>query len=107
MTGVEQPDSGTVTINQQKVIIRSPQHAQELGISTVYQETNLCPDLSVAENILIGREPMKWGVFIDKKTMADEARQILQGLGIRPGCRSNAGGVFGGGPANGGHCPHA
>jgi simple sugar transport system ATP-binding protein len=56
MTGVEQPDAGTIMINQEKMTIRSPQHAQDVGISTVYQETNLCPDLSVAENILIGRE---------------------------------------------------
>jgi monosaccharide-transporting ATPase len=81
LTGVEQPDAGTVMINQQKMNIRSPQHAQELGISTVYQETNLCPDLSVAENILIGREPMKWGL-IDRKAMTDGARRILQGLGV-------------------------
>jgi monosaccharide-transporting ATPase len=82
LTGVEQPDAGTVMINQQKMTIRSPQHAQELGISTVYQETNLCPDLSVAENILIGREPMKWGFVIDRKAMTDGARRILQGLGV-------------------------
>ncbi|MBN1312555.1 MAG: sugar ABC transporter ATP-binding protein [Anaerolineae bacterium] len=81
LTGVEQPDAGTVMINQQKMTIRSPQHAQELGISTVYQETNLCPHLSVAENILIGREPMKWG-FIDRKAMNEVARQILHGLGV-------------------------
>ena len=82
LTGVEQPDAGTIMVNQQKMTIRSPQHAQELGISTVYQETNLCPDLSVAENILIGREPMKWGFVIDRKAMADSARRILQGLGV-------------------------
>jgi len=82
LTGVEQPDAGIVMINQKKMTIRSPQHAQELGISTVYQETNLCPDLSVAENILIGREPMKWGLVIDKKAMNDHARRILQELGV-------------------------
>ncbi|MBN1122933.1 MAG: sugar ABC transporter ATP-binding protein [Anaerolineae bacterium] len=82
LTGVEQPDAGVVMINQQKMTIRSPQHAQEIGISTVYQETNLCPDLSVAENILIGREPMKWGLVIDRKAMNDNARQILQELGV-------------------------
>ena len=43
LTGVEQPDAGTIMINQQKVSIHSPQHAQKLGISTVYQEVNLCP----------------------------------------------------------------
>jgi monosaccharide-transporting ATPase len=82
LTGVEQPDAGAVMIDHQKMTIRSPQHAQDLGISTVYQETNLCPDLSVAENILIGREPMKWGFVIDRKAMNDDARRILQGLGV-------------------------
>ena len=81
LTGVEQPDAGTVMINQQKAIIRSPQHAQELGISTVYQEINLCPHLSVAENILIGREPHKFG-FIDRNAMNIRAREILQALGV-------------------------
>lgn len=81
LTGVEQPDFGEITINQQKTVIRSPQHAQTLGISTVYQEVNLCPHLSVAENILIGREPHKFG-FIDKRAMNDMAREILQGLGV-------------------------
>ena len=82
LTGVEQPEAGTVMIDQQKMTIRSPQHAQDLGIATVYQETNLCPDLSVAENILIGREPMKWGFVIDRKAMIDGARRILHGLGV-------------------------
>jgi monosaccharide-transporting ATPase len=82
LTGVEQPDAGVVMIDHQKMTIRSPQHAQDLGISTVYQETNLCPDLSVAENILIGRESMKWGLVIDRKAMNDHARQILQELGV-------------------------
>jgi simple sugar transport system ATP-binding protein len=63
------------------VTIRSPQHAQELGISTVYQEVNLCPHLSVAENILIGREKLKFG-FIDHKAMNEDAREILLGLGV-------------------------
>jgi monosaccharide-transporting ATPase len=82
LTGVEQPNSGTIMIDQHKMTIRSPQHAQDLGITTVYQETNLCPDLSVAENILIGREPMKWGLIIDRKAMTDDANQILHGLGV-------------------------
>lgn len=81
LTGVEQPDSGTITINQQKVAIHSPKQAQEFGISTVYQEVNLCPHLSVAENILIGREPHKFG-FIDKRAMDKLAVKILQGLGV-------------------------
>jgi simple sugar transport system ATP-binding protein len=81
LTGVDQPDSGTITVNQQSISIKSPQHAQTLGISTVYQEVNLCPQLTIAENILIGREPMKWG-SIDWKKMNARARQILKRLDI-------------------------
>ena len=81
LTGVERPNKGTITLDGKEVSIRSPQHAQKLGISTVYQEVNLCHNLTVAENILIGREPMKWG-SIDWKTMNARARQILQGLDI-------------------------
>jgi galactofuranose transport system ATP-binding protein len=81
LTGVEQPNIGTVTVNQQTISIRSPQHAQALGISTVYQEVNLCPNLTIAENILIGREPMKWG-SIDWKVMNTRARKFLQGLDV-------------------------
>jgi len=81
LTGVEQADKGTITVNQQIVSIRSPQQAHELGITTVYQEVNLCPQLTIAENILIGREPMKWG-SIDWKAMNARANQILQGLDV-------------------------
>ncbi len=81
LTGVVQPDAGSIRINGQKEVIRSTQHAQALGISTVYQEVNLCPHLSVAENILIGREPHKFG-FIDRNAMNAAAREILDGLGV-------------------------
>jgi monosaccharide-transporting ATPase len=81
LTGVDQPDAGEIMIDQQKVTIRSPQHAQALGISTVYQEVNLCTNLSVAENIMIGREPMRWG-SINRKAMNIRAKEVLQRLGI-------------------------
>jgi monosaccharide-transporting ATPase len=81
LTGVERPDTGTITLDRNEVSIRSPQHAQELGISTVYQEINLCPNLTIAENILIGREPRKLG-RIDWKTMNIRAKQVLQGLDV-------------------------
>jgi galactofuranose transport system ATP-binding protein len=80
-TGVERPDKGTITLDGKEVLIRSPHHAQEMGISTVYQEINLCPNLSVAENIMIGREPRNaWG--IDWKTMNARASELLRGLGV-------------------------
>jgi galactofuranose transport system ATP-binding protein len=81
LTGVERPDSGTISLDGNQVAIRSPLHAQALGISTVYQEVNLCPNLTVAENLLIGREPMRWG-RVDWKQMNRRAREVLRGLDI-------------------------
>lgn len=81
ITGVEKPDVGSLLLEGQPVQVRSPLHAQNLGISTVYQEVNLCPNLSVAENILIGREPMKLG-RIDWKMMNLQAAEILMRLQI-------------------------
>jgi galactofuranose transport system ATP-binding protein len=81
LTGVEHPDAGTITLNDRQVQVKSPQHAQTLGISTVYQEINLCPNLTVAENILIGREPHRFG-SVDWKAMNNLARQYLRRLDI-------------------------
>ena len=81
LTGVEKPDAGVINYDGKVVSIKSPQNAQELGISMVYQEVNLCTNLTIAENILIGREPHKWG-NIDWKTMNIQANNILQGLDI-------------------------
>src|SRR5512136_190715 len=61
LTGVEQPDKGTIELNGKLIQVRSPQHSQALGISTVYQEINLCTNISVAENIMLGREPYRFG----------------------------------------------
>lgn len=83
LTGVEEFESGEIRIDgkNQAIINRSPQEAQENGISTVYQEVNLCPNLSVAENLFIGREPKKMGM-IDWKTMNKKSRELLKGLDI-------------------------
>lgn len=81
MTGVERQDEGTITLDGKAASIKSPLHAQTLGISTVYQEVNLCTNLTVAENILIGREPRKFGM-IDWKAMNARATQLLRRLNI-------------------------
>ncbi len=81
LTGVEHPDSGVIKLGGREVQVKSPQHAQMLGISTVYQEINLCPNLTVAENILIGREPRR-GSRIDWKAMNQQAKQMLLRLDI-------------------------
>jgi monosaccharide-transporting ATPase len=81
LTGVYAPDSGSIVLNGQKIAPRSTQDAQALGISTVYQEVNLCPNLSVAENIFIGRYPRRLGM-IDWRRMRSEARTLLARLQI-------------------------
>jgi simple sugar transport system ATP-binding protein len=81
LTGVEQPDQGAIELEGKPVQVRSPQHSQELGISTVYQEINLCTNLSVAENIMLGHEPRRFGA-IHWKQMNTLASQALKRLGI-------------------------
>jgi len=81
LTGVERQDAGTITLDGKEILVRSPQHAQALGISTVYQEINLCPNLTVAENILIGLEPKKFG-RVDWGKMNVQARQMIQELDV-------------------------
>ena len=81
LTGVEEFESGEIKIEggSRSIINHSPQEAQEHGISTVYQEVNLCPNLSVAENLFIGREPKRVGL-IDWKTMNRKATELLSRL---------------------------
>ncbi|MDG2167460.1 MAG: sugar ABC transporter ATP-binding protein [Opitutales bacterium] len=79
--GAHQADSGTVSINEVPVSITSPSESQALGISIIYQEFNLIPDLSVRENIYLGRERMK-GLFIDDASEVDGTEQLFQRLGL-------------------------
>lgn len=83
LTGVYELESGEIHIdgNDKAIVNHSPQDAQKNGISTVYQEVNLCPNLTVAENLFIGREPRK-GKFIDWKTMNQKSEQLLKDLDI-------------------------
>ena len=81
LTGVEKFDSGKVELDNEEIQAKNPKHAQELGISTVYQEVNLCANLSVAENIFIGREPKKNGM-IDWKTINIRTKELLEKLNI-------------------------
>jgi len=81
LTGVHPKDSGQIYMKgyEKAVLIRSPQEAQKHGISTVYQEITLCPNLSVAENIYIGRGEEK---LLNWKKMNEDAGKILESLGI-------------------------
>ncbi|WP_128428191.1 sugar ABC transporter ATP-binding protein [Streptomyces cyaneus] len=81
LTGVHTLDGGTITLDGKAVRIGSPLQAQHAGISTVYQEVNLCPNLSVAENIFIGREPTRAG-RIQWKQIRKEAAEMVDRLGL-------------------------
>ncbi|WP_149825501.1 sugar ABC transporter ATP-binding protein [Streptomyces tailanensis] len=81
LTGVHTLDGGTITLDGKTVRIGSPLEAQHAGISTVYQEVNLCPNLSVAENIFIGREPTRGG-RIQWKQLRKEAAEMVDRLGL-------------------------
>lgn len=83
LTGVEEFETGEIFIDgiTTPVINKSPTQAIKNGISTVYQEVNLCPNLSVAENIFIGRE-IKIHKRIDWKSTYRKAKEILEGLNI-------------------------
>ena len=81
LTGVYPKDGGTIHLNGRKISPKTPKEAQEEGISTVYQEVNLCPNLTVAENIFIGREPRRFG-FIDWKEVNRRSVELLQKLDV-------------------------
>ncbi len=83
LTGVHALDGGEIRMEgfEEAIINKSPQDAQNHGISTVYQEVNLCPNLTVAENLFIGREPKKLG-FINWHLMNRKATELLRDLDI-------------------------
>jgi simple sugar transport system ATP-binding protein len=82
LTGVYTPDQGQILLDGQAIHPTSTLDAQNLGISTVYQEVNLCPNLSVAENIFIGRYPRKLG-RIDWRGMRQQATELLERMQVR------------------------
>ena len=79
LTGVYQDDGGEIRVDGKNISIRSPQDAQNNGISTVYQEITLCPNLTVAENMFIGREK---DALVHKKRRENRANELLNELGI-------------------------
>ena len=81
LSGVYTKDAGEIFIDGKKVDILSPDQAQKLGIATIFQEFNLIQDMSVAENIFLGREPRK-GLFVDYNLMAEGTRKIFQRIGF-------------------------
>jgi rhamnose transport system ATP-binding protein len=89
MTGVHQPDAGELFLDGQPIHFANTRAAQEHGVAAIYQEPSLFPDLDIAENILVGRQPIgRWGV--DWKRMYQEAGDLLRRLGLALDPRTKA-----------------
>jgi rhamnose transport system ATP-binding protein len=83
MSGVYQPDTGTISLDGKPTTFGSPQEAQEAGIATIYQELLLFPELTVAENIFMGHAPKNRFGAIDWGRMRERAHETLESLDIR------------------------
>ncbi|MFC0228740.1 galactofuranose ABC transporter, ATP-binding protein YtfR [Serratia aquatilis] len=82
LTGVYQRSAGEVRLEGKAIAPQSTAQAQSLGIGTVYQEVNLLPNISVAANLFIGREPTRFGL-VDQSTMLRKAHKLLEGYGLQ------------------------
>ncbi|MDI9594472.1 MAG: sugar ABC transporter ATP-binding protein [Atribacter sp.] len=82
LSGVYKKDEGDIVLNRTKVEIGTPQVARELGIATIYQELAMVPQLSVAENIFLGRPIFGKFHFINRAAMEEKAKVLLESLGV-------------------------
>jgi len=82
LSGVYTMDSGRIYLRGQPITVRNPHHAQQLGISIIYQEFNLMPNLSVMENVFVGREPGD-AVFVNRRQLQEQTQRLLDRLGVR------------------------
>lgn len=82
LTGIHERDGGNITFDGKTVSVNSPKEAEEIGISTIYQELNLVPYQSVYENLFLGREPRNKFKNIDRKKMIKDAEKTLSDLGV-------------------------
>ena len=89
ITGVHQPDTGEMLLNGQPVHFATTRDAQAQGVAAIYQEPSLFPDLDIAENIFVGRQPMRRS-GVDWKRMYADARSLLERLGLQLDPRTKA-----------------
>jgi len=83
LAGVHRPDAGTVTLDGREVTFAGPAEALAAGIAVIYQEPTLFPDLSVAENIFVGRQPVQAGRRIDTAEMRRRSVALFRRLGVQ------------------------
>ena len=82
MTGFYQPDGGEIFLNGEPVQFNDTRESRQVGIAAIYQELSLFPDLNVAENIFVGRQPMTLGRRIDWRKLYSESERLLASLGV-------------------------
>ncbi len=93
IAGAHRPDRGSIKLRGAPVEIRNPHHARSLGIACMYQETSLCPDLSVLENLFLGDAPRTRTGLLDWPTMRQRAARVFEGLGVSVNLSSRLGGL--------------
>jgi simple sugar transport system ATP-binding protein len=81
LSGVHRQDEGEILIDGKTVDIRNPKQAMRLGIETIYQYNSMVPTMSIARNLFVGREPLKWSIgsfgVMDQKRMREESVQAI------------------------------
>ena len=82
LTGVYTRDAGTVVVDGQEVVYKSPQEAEKAGIVFIYQELNVLFDLTVEENLFMGKEITKAFGVCDKKAMRQKAQEVMDKMGV-------------------------
>src|SRR5919204_3078120 len=97
LAGVYQPDAGEVLIDGETVRFARPADALARGVAMIYQELSLAPHLTVAENIFLGREPLKLAALgvVDRRTMNERAAHLLADYGFRLDPRARVGRLSG------------
>lgn len=90
ITGVHHPDSGEIYLNDAPVHFSDTHGSRQAGIAAIYQELTLFPDLDVAENIFVGRQPVTFGGRVDWRKLYGEAGKLLDSLGVKLDLRQKA-----------------
>lgn len=83
LTGIYEKDSGQIEVFGERVEFTDVKESQNAGIAIIHQELNMMKDLTVAQNIFIGREYEKYGIFIDDRKMEQEAQKLLEYVGVK------------------------
>jgi ribose transport system ATP-binding protein len=80
LSGITTQDNGNILLEGKPIALNGPRSAQDLGICIIHQELNLMPDLTIAQNVFIGREPRKFKFILNDGGLADEAKKIFKQL---------------------------